>query len=98
VGTVRETSTTGDTALGIEFPASSEAEGKLTWIEEEARRLFDVERVEIHHRVGRFKVTDIILLVAISAGHRQAAFASCKWIVDEVKRVHASWAVEQLRT
>jgi molybdopterin synthase catalytic subunit len=98
VGTVRDTSSTGDKALGIEFPASSDAEAKLTWIEEEARRLFDVEQVIIHHRIGRLKVTDMILVVAISAGHRQAAFASCKWIIDEVKRVHASWAVEELRT
>jgi len=97
VGIVRETSSTGQAALSIEFSSNEEAKDKLTWIENEARQRFDVQEVVISHRIGQFLVTDVILAVAISAAHRQAAFAACEWIVDEVKHVHSSWAVEELK-
>jgi molybdopterin synthase catalytic subunit len=55
---------------------------------------FDVEDVAIIHRTGFLRLSDNILLVAVSASHRGAAFDACQRIIDEIKTLHESWARE----
>ena len=55
---------------------------------------FDIHDVAIVHRVGRLKVGDRLLLIAVSTSHRQSAFAACMSIVDEIKVIHSAWAKE----
>lgn len=43
------------------------------------------------HRVGMLAVGDVALAVAVAAGHRAEAFATCAWIVDEIKRRLPVW-------
>ncbi len=93
VGMVREF----PEGLGLEFESSSDALERLEDIREMAISAFDVEDVAIIHRTGFLRLSDNILLVAVSASHRGAAFDACQRIIDEIKTLHESWAKEVRR-
>ena len=48
-------------------------------------------RVAVAHRVGRVAVGEASVAVAASAGHRPAAFAACRYVIDELKRRAPIW-------
>jgi len=79
---------------GLEFEDKKEIVQKLQQVEDSAIHRFDVQDIAIIHRVGSLSISDNILLIAVSAPHRQAAFDACKHIVDEVKDLHKSWTKE----
>jgi len=87
VGTVREF----PEGVGLEFADNRQAAQKLGGIRERAIRGFDVEDVAIVHRLGLLGVSDNIVLVAVSASHREAAFGACRSIIDDIKDLHKSW-------
>lgn len=93
VGTVRDHHR-GRTVTGLAYscyPAMVEAEaGRLL---AEAAELFDAT-VAVEHRVGELAVGDIAVVVAAAAGHRDAAFAAARWVIDEVKRRLPIWKHE----
>ncbi len=68
----------------------------LQKVEAETLRKFDVNRVAIVHRTGSFDISDNILLVAISAGHRGPAFDACRYIIDHIKELHEVWKREEM--
>ena len=87
VGTVREF----PEGVGLEFADNDQAAEKLGEIRERAINRFDVEDVAIMHRVGLLGVSENIVLVAVSAPHREAAFSACRSIIDDIKDLHKSW-------
>ena len=46
------------------------------------------------HRTGALAIGDMAVWVGVSADHRDAAFAACRWIIDEVKRRVPIWKNE----
>jgi molybdopterin synthase catalytic subunit len=50
------------------------------------------------HRVGSVRPGDAIVLVAVWAVHRDAAFAACRFIIDELKSRAPFWKQEQTAT
>jgi len=90
LGTVREF----PRGLGLEFEDDSQAVRKLEEIEKRAIDRFDVEEVAIVHRVGFLAISENILLVAVSAAHREPAFDACRSIIDDIKDFHKSWGKE----
>ena len=50
-----------------------------------------VRAVAVSHRVGNLAIGDAALVVAVAADHRQAAFATCALLVDEVKAQLPVW-------
>lgn len=70
--------------------AASEGEAILA----EAVERFDVRGVRCLHRTGRLAIGDLAVWVGVSADHREAAFAACRWIIDEVKRRVPIWKNE----
>lgn len=50
-----------------------------------------VRAVAVSHRVGTLAIGDAALVVAVAADHRQAAFATCALLVDEVKAQLPVW-------
>ena len=46
------------------------------------------------HRVGRVAPGEASVLIAVSAGHRAAAFEACRFIIDEVKKEVPIWKTE----
>lgn len=94
IGTVRNSSEGGRvTALELES-ARDLAEIDLRKIASRAGKRFAVSRVAVVHRIGRLKVGEVIVVVAVSAPHRQAAFLACKYIIDELKKTTPIWKKE----
>jgi molybdopterin synthase catalytic subunit len=51
----------------------------------------EVRGIAVSHRVGVLQVGDVALAAAVSTAHRQAAFAACAQLVDEVKARLPVW-------
>ena len=90
LGTVREF----PSGNGLEFEDDNRAVRKLEEIEKRAIDRFDVKDVAIVHRVGFLGISENILLVAVSASHREPAFDACRSIIDDIKDFHKSWGKE----
>jgi molybdopterin synthase catalytic subunit len=94
VGTVREESDAGRVnRMEIEI-YSEMAERQLAAIRGEALEKFRVDDVLVVHRYGELNVGDNIILVAISAGHRESAFDACEYVIDELKKRVPIWKRE----
>jgi molybdopterin synthase catalytic subunit len=70
-------------------------EKKLGEIEAEARRRWRLEASLIVHRYGRLEPGQRIVLVVTAAGHRQAAFEACEFLVDWLKTKAPFWKLEE---
>ena len=79
---------------GLNFADREEALQELKQIEKRAVAEFDIADVAIIHRVGFLGITENILLVAVSAARRGAAFDACNSIINEIKGLHKSWRRE----
>jgi len=90
LGTVREFAE----GVGLEFEKDSQTIHKLEEIEKRAIDKFDIKDVAIVHRVGFLGISENILLVAVSASHREPAFDACRSIIDDIKDFHKSWGKE----
>jgi len=97
LGTVRCFSI-GREVEGVEFDASEAVVDRLRGLEKKALEGSGVEDVVIVHRIGKLKVGDKILLVAVSASHRQPAFTVCMSIIDAIKSIHFTWKREVYRS
>jgi molybdopterin synthase catalytic subunit len=53
-----------------------------------------VQRVVIHHRIGRLEVGEISVLVAVGCPHRLEAFAACQYGIDSLKDRAPIWKKE----
>jgi molybdopterin synthase catalytic subunit len=93
VGVVRGFSEGGEVA-GIEFDNNEAAINKVRALAGKALEDFEIKDVAIVHRVGRLDVGDKLLLIAVSASHRQTAFDACTRMIDEIKAIHSSWTKE----
>jgi len=81
------------TALTYEaYVALAESEGEK--ILNEACTRFTILDAICIHRVGQLALGDLAVWVGVSAGHRDAAFAACRWIIDEVKSRVPIWKRE----
>lgn len=74
------------------FPGMTEK--SLTAIEAEARRRWPLLGVTLIHRIGRLAAGEQIVLVAVSAGHRQDAFAAACFLMDYLKTRAPFWKKE----
>ncbi|MGM3306426.1 molybdenum cofactor biosynthesis protein MoaE [Anabaena sp. WFMT] len=54
----------------------------------------DVNRVVICHRIGRLKIGEISVLVAVGCPHRGEAFAACQYAIDTLKHNAPIWKKE----
>ena len=70
-------------------------ERQLAEIEAEARRRWPLDGVLIIHRYGRLEPGDRIVLVATASAHREAAFDSCRFLIDWLKTKAPFWKLEE---
>ena len=54
----------------------------------------NVNRVVIHHRIGKLRVGEISVLVAVGSPHRGEAFAACQYAIDTLKHQAPIWKKE----
>jgi molybdopterin synthase catalytic subunit len=82
----------GRSVRGLEYTAHPTAAAVVARVAEEvAGRAAGVRAVAVSHRVGVLDVGEVALACAVSADHRQAAFATCAELVDEIKRALPVW-------
>ena len=85
VGLIRGTSH-DKKVLSVEYTdPDGGAADRLREIAGEIHHKFPVNGVAIHHRIGRLKVGDINLVVAVAAAHRGEGFAASQYAIDRFK-------------
>jgi len=78
----------GKPALWVEYKDSEgTAENRLRQIASEIRQKWQLENIAICHRIGKLKVGDINLVVAVASAHRQEGFAACQYAIDRFKQI-----------
>jgi molybdopterin synthase catalytic subunit len=71
--------------------AESEGEAILA----EALAKFDILDAHCVHRTGDLAIGELAVWVGVSAAHRDAAFAACRYVIDEVKSRVPIWKHER---
>lgn len=54
----------------------------------------DANKIVIHHRVGKLKIGEISVIVAVGCPHRGEAFAACRYAIDTLKHNAPIWKKE----
>jgi molybdopterin synthase catalytic subunit len=86
----------GRSVRGLAYEAYAElAEAEGARIIEEARSRFEIAQALCVHRVGELVLGELAVWVGVSATHRDAAFAACRYIIDEVKSRVPIWKHER---
>jgi molybdopterin synthase catalytic subunit len=75
----------------LDYSAHPSAASVLAEVAGEFAARDAVIAVAVSHRIGTLKVGDEAIVAAVSAAHRQVAFAACSDLVDEVKRRLPVW-------
>ena len=70
------------------------AVAKLAAVRREALRRFDIKELLLHHRVGKFKTGENVVMLAIAAPHRDEALAAAGWAIAEMKQTVPIWKKE----
>ena len=94
IGTTRNNNE-GRKVIALDYEAYPEmAEKELIRLGEEARRKWQICRMAIVHRVGPVQITEPSVMIAVSAAHREAAFAACRFAIEEIKKTVPIWKKE----
>ena len=84
----------GLTALILEhYPQMTQRE--IAQIVDEAQSRWPLLGVTVIHRIGRLVPGDRIVLVAVAASHREAAFEACRFLMDYLKTRAPFWKQEE---
>ena len=95
MGTVRDHSEGKPGVTRLEYVVYGEfVEAKISDIVDAARREWDLCRIAVVHRVGSLDVGEASVAVAVSAGHRPAAFEAGRYLIDELKAKAPIWKKE----
>ncbi|MBN1367477.1 MAG: molybdenum cofactor biosynthesis protein MoaE [Dehalococcoidales bacterium] len=86
VGLIRDNSKGKKVASVTYRDVDGTAVNKLRAIADEAKLKWPLENVAITHRIGKLKVGDINLVIAVAAGHRKEGFAACRFIINQFKK------------
>ena len=95
IGSVRSEGEEGIiSAMTLEhYPGMTEK--ALSEIEAEALRRWPISRALVIHRFGRLEPGEDIVLVITASSHREAAFASCEFLMDWLKTKAPFWKYEE---
>ena len=87
IGLIREYSR-GKPVLSVEYKdTNGTAESKLQEIASETKLKWQLNNIAICHRIGKLKVGDINLVIAVASAHRQEGFAPCQYAIDRFKQI-----------
>jgi molybdopterin synthase catalytic subunit len=93
LGTVRDHHD-GRAVRGLEYSAYDPmAEEVCREILLEAAARWPV-RATLRHRLGALAIGDVAVAVAAAGGHRDEAFAACRYVIEELKRRVPIWKRE----
>lgn len=96
LGTTRaETNERGQELVRLDYEAYVEmAEGQMRDLVRRARERWPICRSVLLHRIGRVKVGEPSVVIAVSTPHRAEAFEACRWLIDGLKKDVAVWKKE----
>ncbi len=96
VGMVRNLSSNSKRVFFLEYETSAKelARRELQQIAKEIQAKWQLADIAIWHRMGKLKVGEITLVIAIAAPHRKEAFEACQYAVDRFKQVVPLWEKE----
>ena len=98
IGTVRNHNSSGSVSE-IHYEAYNKmAEDVMTKIELEALEKWNLRRSITIHRIGKLKVGETSVVVAVSSEHRKEAFDACNYVIDNIKKRVPIWKKEISRT
>lgn len=94
IGTTRNNNQ-GRKVIALDYEAYPEmAEKELARLGEEAKKKWQICRMAIVHRIGPVQITEPSVIIAVSAAHRDAAFAACRFAIEEIKKTVPIWKKE----
>lgn len=94
LGIVRD-NTGGRKVSYLEYEAYPRmAEMKMAEIACEIFEKWGLDRVAMIHRIGRLKIGEVSVAVAIAAPHRKDGFEACKYAMDRLKQIVPIWKRE----
>ena len=86
----------GRSVLGLRYEAyGALAQSEGTRILGLARDRFEILDAGCVHRIGDLGIGELAVWVGVTAAHRDAAFAACRFIIDEVKARVPIWKHER---
>lgn len=86
----------GRAVTGLQYEAYvalAETEGERILADSITR--FEITDARCVHRTGELRLGELAVWVGVAAAHRDAAFAACRWIIDEVKARVPIWKHER---
>ena len=87
-----------DDIIEMELEAYEEVALKeLERIADDAKQKFNLQSVDIIHRIGHLAVGENILIIVVSAGHREEAYAGSRFIIEAIKAGVPIWKKELTR-
>ena len=94
IGLIRDYSR-GKPVLLVEYEdVDGKAAKRLQEIAAEIKQKWPIDNIAIYHRIGKLKVGDINLVVAIASAHRNEGFAACQYAIDQFKQKLPTWKKE----
>jgi MoaE-MoaD fusion protein len=60
----------------------------------DARQHWPIQSIVMLHRLGTVTAGEICVVVAVASGHREEAFAACKYLIDTLKATVPIWKKE----
>ncbi len=93
-GIVRDHSR-GKRTLYLEYEAYEPmALRTMQQIGSEVKQRFAIDAIGIVHRLGRLRIGETSVLIAVTAAHRRAAFEACHYAIDRLKQMVPIWKKE----
>ena len=85
----------GEGVTHLEFSSyDGMAVKEMRKIAEAALEVHGLKKVALYHRKGALAIGDVAVIVAVSSPHREAAFAGCAYVIDELKKHVPIWKKE----
>ena len=94
LGTTRDFSA-GRNVLYLEYEAYQPmAENMFEQITKEVKEKWNITDMSIAHRIGKLKIGETSLIVAIGSPHRKEAIAATDYTIDRIKKIVPIWKKE----
>jgi MoaE-MoaD fusion protein len=86
---------TSDPVIALAFDAyRTMAIAALRRLAIDARQRWSIQSIVMLHRLGTVPAGEICVVVAVATGHREEAFAACKYLIDTLKATVPIWKKE----
>lgn len=94
VGTTRNTND-GRQVIRLEYESYPDmAEKEMSTIATEVLTRWPIVKIAMIHRLGRVDIGEASVAIAVSSGHRHAAFEACHYAINQLKETVPIWKKE----